>query len=475
MSTKNSRRRKQRALVVRTTETEEETKALAALGRALIPLSEKKNLITREEMKFIIDRYGAKNTVACAKFAEQICSIRWAAKQAGKTVMPPIWLPIVKAEDIDLRSCVIGITQLPFKRPELLPIPAHKLRQELLRYNQFFEAVLLSLPVLPLPVFTPKLLLLCTGLTWTVTTNSFDLFRYYMALAHLLSGTGDVVTKEAAAAAEEELRQNQLAVYEELSSRFDLELKERLSGPTVSAEALRSLELWAFDFTHNYILCYERYILQFTASENQAPLPDRSVESLDDLMAVDGSEDANAEKKRRIVAQGIPAEHSAEFFSRGKHPDVEMHCSESLMQDVRKTALSVASAREKVSPLVVPQPEESTLAPRYLPFDLLARLAAFVRKDESVKDDLLRFAQEQERKNVLKIQQAGLPLDPPPLEPAPSAEEEAAELTARFRVLSASETADAVAESTAASMQAGAGAATGDGFEKVLCIAPSKK
>jgi len=474
MSKRNATRRKQKARDTRAEERAlieaglaDEELALRRLGRALIPLDEKKNLITKEELAFIVKRYGAENTVACTKFAEQVCSIRWAAKQAGKTEMPPIYLPIVDAKDIDPRTCVIGIREMPFKRPELLPIPGHKLREELMRQNQFFEAVLLSLPILPLPVFTPKLILLCTGLSWTVTSNSFDLFRYYMAVAHLLSGTGDVVSKQASKAAEDELRANQRAVYEELCARFDSELKALLSGGEASAESLRALELWSFDFTQNYLVCYERYILQFLSRENQTPISKRAVDSIDDLISV--KEDSHADRKRKIVADGIPPEYAGEFYSKGAHPVVELHCSDSMMDDVRKTARMVSSAREKVSGYPHLRLEEgATLQARYLPLDLLLRLAAFVRNDESVHDDLLRFAREHERKRGALLEAAGIPAHPPPLEPAPSAEAAADELTEKFKALAASETPEAVARATAASMNVQPASPAARSFEDVL-------
>ncbi len=399
------------------------------LDRALRSMEHGRDkLVSREEIRHIVRRYGPENRESAKAMIEQILSVRWAAKQAGKAEMPPIYLPVLRREEIDLRSNLVGITKLPFKRPELLPLPGHRLREELTRNAQTYDAVLTSLPVLPLPVVTSKLLLLCTGLSWSYCTNSFDALRYYMVVARLLRGTSDVVRPEAAVAAERDFDEQRRSVFDDQSKRFDADLLPHLQGPRASPETLRRLELWAFDFTHNYLRCYEHFIINYLLRENQTTTTTDKVSDFEDLIQ-------DEKKRRTLIEDGIPREYAGEFCSTGAHPVVEQHCSESLMKDIARVANSLCAARAKLAPhdpvACDLGAEEACVAPRYLTYEQLAQLAAFVRMDRSVYDDMERFVRAREERQMRRIEQAGLPIVPPPLEA-----EEAEDMAERFKQMS---------------------------------------
>lgn len=451
MSKKNATRRRARkvsvqeeatAIVSASDETAEEREAMKRLDRALASMEHgRERLVSRDEIRHIVRRFGPENRESAKAMVEQIVSVRWAARQAGKAEPPPIYLPVLRRDEIDLRHNVVGITKLPFKRPELLPLPGHRLREELVRNAETYDAILTSLPVLPMPVVTSKLLLLCTGLSWTYCTNSFDALRYYMVVARLLRGTSDVIRPEAAAAAERDFDEQRRLVYDELSKRFDAELLPHLQGPTATPETLRRLELWAFDFTHNYLLCYEHFILNYLLQENQTS--PATVQDFEQLL--------HDEKKRRtVIEDGIPRRYAGEFCSTGAHPDVATQCSESLMKDVARVASSLCAARAKLAPhdpiACQLAADEACVAPRYLSYEQLAQLAAFVRMDRSVYDDMERFVKLREERQTRRLEQAGISPVPPPLADAAVIGEE--ELAERFKRLASTESDRRVANDT---------------------------
>jgi hypothetical protein len=425
-------------------------------GPLVVKEDDRRKFISPKEINALIRTYGTKlhetcEDEACKKnlhygnmtlvqqLAENTVAMRKLAAAQGKECPAPMY-PVLDSTKFNPRTGAVQVISTSYPKPFLLPFPGKRLLAAMEEGRRQFKAVLALLPVIPVPVYTSKFSLLGHGLSWAFVSNSFDVYRFYMAIVSILRTAADVISPEMRVKALVDLDVDQkksLAMFDDafevrIMSQMHLEVGTQTGRQfyRITTAALFEYEKMLHELTVSLLIAYENYIFTFFDQANQLPMPTlgSDITQFSQLVEEYNEEERKAKEPKRErfkpgeSIQGIPTECLGDLYTRSELPDREKHCKEITLAEMKEETIGVIHVRDallkerSVFRVVLLEDEGNVElkmrwhAPEYL----LSTIAWYV-STENMEERIAQIVANYEAKQAETLAKEGYSVEPPAL------------------------------------------------------------